>query len=127
MIVGIGIDLVKISRIQEMTDKWNKRFLNRIFTLTEQQYSFSFKHPFPHLAGRFAIKEAVFKAIGTGWRGGIKWTDIEVCNEPSGRPRVRVYGKVREWTEKHNVGRIEATISHDTEYSVGQILLLKTS
>ena len=70
------------------------------------------------------IKEAVFKAIGTGWRGGVKWTDIEVYNEPSGQPQVRVHGKVRDWMEAHGVTRIQASISHDTEYSVGQVILI---
>ena len=127
MVIGVGIDLVKIDRIQKMVEKWNKRFLNRIFTPVEQKYSFSFRHPFPHLAGRFAIKEAVFKAIGTGWRGGVKWTDIEVYNEPSGQPRVQVYGKVKEVIEAQGVNQIQASISHDTEYSVGQVLLIKLS
>jgi holo-[acyl-carrier protein] synthase len=127
MVIGVGIDLVKIDRIQKMVEKWNKRFLNRIFTSDEQRYSYSFRHPFPHLAGRFAIKEAVFKAIGTGWRDGVKWTDIEVYNESSGQPRVRVYGKVKKKIEDQGVTNIQASISHDTEYSVGQIVLIKTS
>lgn len=127
MVIGVGIDLVKIDRIQKMVEKWDKRFLNRIFTSVEQTYSFSFRQPFPHLAGRFAIKEAVFKAIGTGWRGGVRWTDIEVYNESSGQPRVRVYGKVKERIEDQGVTQIQASISHDTEYSVGQIVLIKTS
>ena len=84
MVIGIGIDLVKSERIKAAAEKWGKRFLTRIFTSVEQDYSFSHKHPYLHLAGRFAIKEAVFKAIGTGWRGGVKWTDIEVYNEPYG-------------------------------------------
>jgi holo-[acyl-carrier protein] synthase len=127
MVIGVGIDLVKIDRIQKMVEKWNKRFLNRVFTSVEQKYSFSFRHPFPHLAGRFAVKEAVFKAIGTGWRGGVKWTDIEVYNESSGQPRVRVSGKVKEWIDAQGVSRIQVSISHDTEYSVGQVVLIQLS
>jgi holo-[acyl-carrier protein] synthase len=124
MVVGIGIDLVKILRIEEIAQKWGKRFLTRIFTPLEQDYSFSMKKPYLHLAGRFAIKEAVFKAIGTGWRDGVKWTDVEVYNEPTGQPRVRVYGKVKTWMEVHGITAIQASISHDTDYSVGQVVLI---
>ena len=127
MVIGIGIDLVKSERIKAAAEKWGIRFLTRIFTPVEQDYSFAHKHPYLHLAGRFAIKEAVFKAIGTGWRGGVKWTDIEVYNEPSGQPQVRVHGKVRDWMEAHGVTRIQASISHDTEYSVGQVILIGKS
>jgi holo-[acyl-carrier protein] synthase len=124
MVVGIGIDLVKSDRIKEVAQKWGKRFLTRVFTALEQDYCFSKKQPYLHLAGRFAIKEAVFKAIGTGWSGGVKWTDIEVYNEPTGQPRVRVYGKVKTWMDSHGVTAIQASISHDTEYSVGQVVLI---
>ena len=127
MVIGIGIDLVKIRRIQEMAEKRNKQFLNRIFTPVEQKYSYSFRNPFPHLAGRFAIKEAVFKALGTGWREGAKWTDIEVANEPSGQPQVLLYGKVKEWIDARGVTQIQASISHDSEYSIGQVILINPS
>jgi holo-[acyl-carrier protein] synthase len=126
MVVGIGIDLVKIKRIESVCRKWKKRFLERIFTQTEQDYSFSFRRPYPHLAGRFAVKEAVFKAIGTGWRKGVRWTDVEVYNESSGQPHVRVHGKVRDWVEDHGVTEIQVSLSHDTDYSIGQVVLIQS-
>ena len=125
MIIGIGVDLVKVERIERMVKKWNQRFLDRIFTPGEQKYSLSFRVPHPHFAARFAIKEAVLKAIGTGWRGGVKWTEIEVVNEPSGKPRVMVHGKVKSLVEASGATDIQASISHDSEYSVGQVVLLK--
>jgi holo-[acyl-carrier protein] synthase len=127
MVVGIGIDLVRSDRIREAAEKWGKRFLDRLFTPLEQEYAFSHKQPYLHLAGRFAIKEAVFKAIGTGWARGVKWTDIEVYNEPTGRPRVRVTGRVLELMNRLGATTIQASISHDTEYSVGQVALIGRS
>ncbi len=124
MIIGIGIDLVKIERIQQMVQRWDKRFLDRVFTPIEQSYSLSSRYPYPRFAARFAIKEAVMKAIGTGWRSGVKWTDIELRNEPSGKPIVQLYGKVKHWVDAHGVTDIHASVSHDAEYSIGQVMLI---
>lgn len=126
MIAGIGIDLVKIKRIHEAAQKWEKRFLNRIFTPLEQQYCFGHLDPFLHLSGRFAIKEAVFKAIGTGWRSGVKWTEIEVTNNSQGKPIVTVNGRVKQLMADLGVIEIHASISHDTDYAIGQVVLVKT-
>ena len=126
MIIGIGIDIVRIERIHRMIDRWNRRFLNRIFTKVEQDYAQTFKQPEPHLAARFAVKEAVLKAMGTGWTGGIRWTDVEVYNESSGRPKVKVHGKVKKWIQDHGVTDIQVSISHDTDYSIGQVVLSRT-
>ena len=125
MIVGIGIDLIKIDRIQQSILRWNKRFLDRVYTPVEQKYAMSFKNPYPHFAARFAIKEAVLKAIGTGWRGGIKWTEIELYNEPSGRPMVQLYGRVKQSAKSMGVNEILVSLSHDAEYSIGQVILIK--
>lgn len=125
MIVGIGIDLVNVERIREMVQKWEDRFLNRIFTPAEQKYSLSFKRPYPHLAARFAVKEAALKAFGTGLRLGISWTEIEVRNEPSGKPVVVLHGKAKAFTDGAGVSGIFASISHDSGYSIGQVILVK--
>ena len=124
MIYGIGVDLVKVQRIEEAVKRWNKRFLNRIFTPIEQEYSYSKKQPFLHLAGRFAVKEAVLKALGTGLSSGIRWVEIEIVNLPSGKPEVRVSGKVKSLMKRRRVKEIYVSISHDTDHSIGQAVLV---
>ena len=126
MIYGIGVDLVKIQRIEEAVKRWDRRFLNRIFTPIEQEYSYRQKQPFLHLAGRFAVKEAVLKALGTGLRSGIRWLEIEIVNQPSGKPEVRVSGKVKNLMRQRRVKEIHVSISHDTDYSIGQAVLISS-
>jgi len=125
MIAGIGIDLVKIKRIQEAVQKWDKRFLNRVFTPPEQQYCYGHLDPALHFSGRFAVKEAVFKALGTGWRSGVRWTEIEVTNNPQGKPMVTVTGRVKQLMADLKVAEIHVSISHDTDYAIGQVILVK--
>ncbi|MBI3611125.1 MAG: holo-ACP synthase [Nitrospirae bacterium] len=132
IIIGIGIDLVKSDRIKKAVRKWDKRFLNRIFTPLEQEYAFAHKVPYLHLAGRFAVKEAVMKALGTGWSGGVRWNEIGVINEPAdgpdrsrtGKPRVEVAGKVKALMDERGVKEIQVSISHDTDYSIAQVVLI---
>ena len=125
MIAGIGIDLVKIKRIHEAVKRWDQRFLNRVFTLLEQKYCDARLDPPLHLSGRFAVKEAVFKALGTGWRSGVRWTEIEVLNNPQGKPMVATTGKVKQLMADLGVTEIHVSISHDTDYAIGQVILVK--
>jgi len=132
IILGIGIDLVKSDRVKSAVEKWDKRFLNRIFTPSEQDYAFAHKLPHLHLAGRFAVKEAVLKALGPGWGGGIRWDEISVVNEPadgpdrsrSGKPRVKTTGRVKKLLDERGVKEIQVSISHDTDYSIAQVVLI---
>jgi holo-[acyl-carrier protein] synthase len=95
-ILGHGIDIVETARVKRLVDEHGQRFLDRCFTPDEQAYcSRNPKRYHEHLAGRFAAKEAVLKVLGTGWRGGIQWTDIEVLKEPSGQPKIRLTRRVR--------------------------------
>ena len=84
-----------------------------------------FAHKAPHLffGGRFAVKEAMFKAIGTGWRGGVQWKEVEVSNLPTGQPVVSVSGKIKALLDEKKVDRIHVSITHDTDYSAGQVIL----
>ena len=86
MIVGSGIDIVEIGRIQQSMDRHGKRFLDRVFTAAEQAYCLSKRNSAESLAARFAAKEAGAKALGTGITHGVNWLEIEVAREPSGRP-----------------------------------------
>ncbi|MHB8481229.1 MAG: holo-ACP synthase [Nitrospiria bacterium] len=123
MIIGIGIDIVRTRRIKDAMEKWEKRFLNRIYTKGEQDYCFQHKDPHLFLGGRFAIKEAMFKAMGTGWRAGVKWKDVEVDHLPSGQPIVQVFGRIKEILQEKKVETIHVSITHDTDYSLGQVIL----
>ena len=96
MIVGIGVDVVEISRVKRAIDEWGNFFLHKIFTKQELAYAQTKKNPTPHIAARFAVKEAVAKALTTGWSGGFRWKDVEVENDSSGKPSVVLYGRVKE-------------------------------
>jgi holo-[acyl-carrier protein] synthase len=123
VIVGVGIDIVQSGRIKEAIGKWENRFLNRIFTSLEQEYCLGHKNPHLFFGGRFAVKEAMFKALGTGWRGGVQWKEIQVENLKSGQPVVQVFGKIKEILQQKNVAQIHVSISHDTDYALGEVIL----
>jgi holo-[acyl-carrier protein] synthase len=112
-IIGHGIDIVETSRIREMVQEHGQRFLDRCYTPAEQKYcAASPKRYYEHLAGRFAAKEAVLKVLGTGWRGGIAWTDIEVINEPSGQPKVSLTGECHRIAAALGIRSWHVSISH---------------
>ncbi len=122
MIVGIGIDLVKISRIDK-AGKNHGGFLERVFTEREREYCTRQKFPAQHYAGRFAAKEALLKAIGTGWSAGVKWTDMEVLHGEGGGPIVNVSGRVKDLMDLKGVKQIFLSYSHDEGYAVAQVVL----
>src|ERR1043165_3474101 len=109
MIEGIGIDVVDLHRLEEVIDRWGDRFLGKVFTESELHYAHGKKDAVPHIAGRFAVKEAVAKAFSTGWAGGFRWKDVEVRNDSSGKPSVVLYGKMKELLKSN---RILVTLSH---------------
>ncbi|MFI5250858.1 MAG: holo-ACP synthase [Bacteroidota bacterium] len=109
MIEGIGVDVVEIDRIKEVIRIWGDRFLNKTFTETELEYAQSKMNPVPHFAARFAVKEAVAKALTTGWSGGFRWKDVEVQNDDSGKPSVILHGKMKELLKE---SRIVISLSH---------------
>lgn len=103
MIRGIGVDVVELDRFQRTLDKWGNVFLNKIFTDKELSYSQSKKYQTQHFAARFAVKEAVAKALAKGWSGGFRWKDVEVENDASGKPDIRLYGQIKERLKNKNV------------------------
>jgi len=112
-ILGHGIDIVETARIERSVGEHGQRFLDRVFTPREQAYcAKSQKRYYEHLAGRFAAKEAVLKVLGTGWRGGIAWTDIEIVNEPSGQPKVTLTGECLRVAKEIGISRWHVSISH---------------
>lgn len=112
-IIGHGIDIVETARIRRSLDEHGEHFLSRVYTPAEQAYCARSKlRHVEHLAGRFAAKEAILKVLGTGWRGGIAWTDIEILPEPSGQPRVTLTGESLRIATQLGITRWHITISH---------------
>jgi len=119
-----GIDLVECNRIQELLTKHGQRFLNRVFTAAEQQYSQRHRFQVERLSGRFAVKEAVMKMLGTGWQSGIAWTDIEVVNDTLGRPEVKLSGKVAELAKELGIEQVSVSITHTSGLAVASAIAL---
>lgn len=114
MIFGIGIDIIEIERIQNSVEKFKDTFLNKIYTQTELDYCLSKKNKYQHLAARFAAKEAIAKAVATGWSKGFRWKDIEIFNESSGMPNVTLYGNLKKFLGENKALKI--TMSHSKHY-----------
>jgi len=125
--VAHGIDLVDFPRIEEMAKRHGERFLNRVFTATEQAYAKANKNGLEKLAGRFAAKEAILKLMGTGWRGKIAWTDIEIVNNPVGRPEVTLRGEVEKLAEKLGIKHISVSITHTANFAIASAVALVQS
>ena len=117
-IIGIGTDIVRVERIANMISKHPDTFLKKVFTENEIAYCQPRKASVQHFAGRWAAKEAILKAFGTGWAKGVQWTDIEVLNEMGGKPKVRLAGAARELCEKMGVVEVLISISHTTDNAV---------
>ena len=111
-VLGIGTDVVECLRIAQMIERHGELFVTRVFTPLECEYCSSRKAATQHYAGRWAAKEAVLKAMGTGWARGIRWQDIEIRNDQGGRPRVALGGGAREVCERLGVEEMLVSISH---------------
>lgn len=111
-IIGIGTDITECLRIARMIERHGEAFIARVYTPEEIRYCQSRKQSTQHFTGRWAAKEAVLKALGTGWRRGISWRDIEVLNETGGKPLVMLTGGAREVAEQLGITEMLVTISH---------------
>ena len=112
-VIGHGIDLVETARVRQLLEAHGQRFLDRCFTPAEQAYcARSAKRQIEHLAGRFAAKEAVLKVLGTGWRGGIAWTDIDVTRTAHGAPGIELTGECARLAAGLGITRWHLSISH---------------
>ena len=117
--------MVDCDRLRRSVEAHGERFLSRVFTPAELAYCRGRKREIEHLAGRFAAKEAVFKVLGTGWRNGIAWTDVEVRNQPSGQPRVTLHGRCREIADEQGLCRVLISISHTTTHAIASAIGLR--
>jgi len=123
-IVAHGIDLVDCPRIEAMIERHGERFVQRIFTAAEQAYAEANKNEIEKLAGRFAAKEAILKLMGTGWRGKIAWTDIEIINNSSGQPEVTLDGEVKKIADKLGIKHISVSITHTANFAIASAVAL---
>jgi len=124
-IIGHGVDIVETDRIGKMLDRHGDHFLNRCFTEQEIAYANRNRHRdriVEHLAGRFATKEAVLKALGTGWRDGIAWTDMEVQPDTLGKPILKVSGEVARLSEQQSITIWHISLSHSSQYAIGSAI-----
>jgi holo-[acyl-carrier protein] synthase len=123
-IVGIGTDIIECPRIGKMIENHGELFLRRVYTDREIRYCHAKKHAIEHFAGRWAAKEAILKAMGTGRSDGIAWTHVEVRNGHDGRPRVMVCGVARETARKRGIADILISISHCRTYATAYAIAL---
>jgi holo-[acyl-carrier protein] synthase len=123
MIVGTGIDLTEIGRIQQSVERYGQRFLNRVYTPAEQAYCLRKRNSAESLAARFAAKEAGAKALGTGIQHGVNWLEIEVVREPSGKPTLRFHGRAAEFASRLGVTRAALSITHTKELAMASVIL----
>ena len=125
MVLGVGIDIVEVKRVEALLKRWGEGFLRRIFLPQEIAYCSRKKYPAQHYAARIAVKEAVLKAFGEGWTEKIDWKDILVKRTRKGQPEIELLGKGKKLKEEMKVGKILVSLSHADEYSVAQAILLE--
>jgi len=123
MLVGTGVDIADTERIEQILEKHGERFLKRVFTDAEIAYCEKFRNKAERYAARFAAKEAAFKALGTGWREGIHWIDVEITHLPSGKPELVLTGRAKEIAQDLGVVRSSVSISHSDRYVVAHVMM----
>jgi holo-[acyl-carrier protein] synthase len=122
-IIGIGLDATDLPRIADVLQRYGDRFLARVFTEGEIAYCTRRRDPVPHLAGRFAVKEAAMKALGTGHSRGVMWKDVEVVRR-GGPPQLRLHGGAARRADALHVRRSLVTITHSQTLAIAQVMLL---
>jgi holo-[acyl-carrier protein] synthase len=122
MIVGLGVDIAEVDRIEAAIRRHGRPFLERLFAPEEIAYCERHRNKMERFAGRFAAKEAAMKALGTGWRRGVRWRDIEVSNIPGGKPILRLHGIAREFANSLGVNNISLSITHSGNLALAQVI-----
>jgi holo-[acyl-carrier protein] synthase len=123
MIVGTGVDLSEVNRIRASIERFGDKFIRRIYTPAEIAYVERKANRYERYAARFAAKEAGMKAIGTGWKRGVRWQDFEVINLPSGKPTLRLHGVAALVAEKLGVKNISLSLTHTAELGMAHLIL----
>lgn len=125
MVVGLGIDIIEIARVKKSIDEYGSLFLDKVFTTEEINYCNSKFNKYQHFAARFAAKEAVYKAIASGWKKGLRWKDIEIENEPTGMPKVKPSGKLKNFLSVNK--ELKISISHSDNYVTCVAIIFNTN
>jgi holo-[acyl-carrier protein] synthase len=123
VIVGTGVDLAEVPRIRASIERFGPRFVDRIYTAAEIAYVERKANKYERYAARFAAKEAGMKAIGTGWKRGVRWQDFEVANLPSGKPTLRLHGVAAEVAKKLGVRNVALSLTHTAELGMAHVIL----
>ena len=123
MIIGTGVDLVEIVRFRKVMERLKDRFLVRVFTPGERQFCIQHRDPVPHFAVRFAAKEAVFKALGTGWAKGVTWLDVEVQRERQDAPKIALYGEAKRLSIELGAQRVHLSLTHSDNWAIAMVVL----
>lgn len=123
MILGTGVDLAEVARIREAIERYGSRFMDRIYTPGEVAYVERKANRYERYAARFAAKEAGMKAIGTGWRRGVRWQDFEVANLPSGKPTLRLHGVAAEVAARLGVKAVSLSLTHTADLAMAHVIL----
>jgi holo-[acyl-carrier protein] synthase len=121
MIYGIGIDIIKIERMKKVVEKWGDKFLKRVFTDSEISYCYAKSNPYLSLSVRFAAKEATIKAVGSGMP--VSFTDIEIVNADTGKPALRMSGRLQDFLNTRKIRKAHLSLSHEQEYGVASVIL----
>ena len=122
MVVGTGVDIAETSRLEQALERHGERFASRVFTPAEIAYCEKSKNRGERYAARFAAKEAAFKALGTGWGAGVRWLDVEVTHQPSGKPELVLTGRAEEVARELQISRVAVSISHSDRYVVAMVI-----
>ncbi|MFC1825173.1 holo-ACP synthase [Thermodesulfobacteriota bacterium] len=125
MIYGIGIDLVDIKRVAKVIQRWDDRFIKRVFTEDEAAACYQRAFPPSPFALRFAAKEAFSKALGLGMRNGVRWRDIEVFHHPGGKPDLKLYGRSQAICRQNKIVRFHLSLSDEGDYGIAMVVLEK--
>jgi holo-[acyl-carrier protein] synthase len=125
MIIGIGVDIVEIERFRKVIERLKDRFTQRIFTSAERKFCITHRDPTPHFAVRFAAKEALFKAIGTGWAKGVTWLDVEVQRDRQDAPTIELHGEAQRISTSLGVQVVHLSLSHSEQWAVAMVVLEK--
>jgi holo-[acyl-carrier protein] synthase len=127
MIFGIGVDLVRISRIEAIIKRWQNRFIHRVFTTHEAGTCYQRASSASAFALRFAAKEAFSKALGLGMRKGVKWREIEVFNYEGGKPGIRLFGTCADICREKGISNVHLSLSDEGDYVVAVVVLEKSN
>ena len=125
MIVGLGVDVVEIRRIREALKHRGERFVRRVYTEGEQAFCEARRDPAPHYAVRFAAKEALFKALGTGWAKGLRWQDVEVLRQEQGAPILVLRQAAEKHSQELGTRSIHLSLSHSADSALAVVILEK--